>query len=191
MEALKAPKFTGILWLVARLWLGYEWLMGGLEKVFGEGSAAWVGAKAGAGVTGFLNGAIAKSALAADYDPIKNPHPAVQEWYATLARDVFLPNATVFSYLVAYGELLVGLALIVGIFTHFSALMGVIMNLAFLFAGSTSTNPQMLVVGLVIVLVGGVAVGYYGLDFFARPMERKLFETTRSRIFPQPQPQAA
>jgi thiosulfate dehydrogenase [quinone] large subunit len=38
---------------------------------------------------------------------------------------------------VAFGELLVGIALIVGIFTHFSALMGVIMNLAFLFAGST------------------------------------------------------
>jgi thiosulfate dehydrogenase [quinone] large subunit len=54
--------------------------------------------------------------------------------------------------------------LIWGIFTHFSALMGVVMNLAFLFAGSTSTNPQILVVGLSICFVGGVAVGYYGLD---------------------------
>lgn len=187
MEALRHPKFTGILWLVARLWLGYEWLMGGLEKVVGEGSAAWVGSKAGAGVTGFLNGAIAKSPLAEGFDPSKNAHPAVQEWYATLARDVFLPNATAFSYLVAYGELLVGIALILGIFTHFSALMGVIMNLAFLFAGSSSTNPQMLVVGLAIVLAGGVAVGYYGLDYFARPFEIKLFRTTRARFFPQPQ----
>lgn len=187
MKALNQPKYTGILWLMVRLWLGYEWLMGGIEKVFGEGSAAWVGPNAGAGVTGFLKGAIAKSALAPDYDPIKNPHPAVQEWYATLARDFFLPNATAFSYLVAYGELLVGIALIVGIFTHFSALMGVIMNLAFLFAGSASTNPQMLVVGLVIVLVGGVAVGYYGVDFFARPIEIKLFKQTRARFFPQPQ----
>jgi thiosulfate dehydrogenase (quinone) large subunit len=187
MEALRNPKFTGILWLIARLWLGYEWLMGGIEKVFGEGSAAWVGPNAGTGVIGFLKGAIAKSALADGFDPIKTPHPAVQEWYATLARDIFLPNATAFSYLVAYGELLVGIALILGIFTHFSALMGVIMNLAFLFAGSTSTNPQMLVVGLAIVLAGGVAVGYYGLDFFARPFEIKLFRTTRNRLFPQPQ----
>ena len=66
--------------------------------------------------------------------------------------------------------------------------MGVLMNLAFLFAGSTSTNPQMLVVGLVIALVGGVAVGYYGLDYFARPFEIKLFRQTRARFFPHPQP---
>jgi thiosulfate dehydrogenase (quinone) large subunit len=188
MEALRNPKYTGIVWLFARLWLGYEWLLGGIEKVFGEGSAVWVGPKAGTAVTGFLNGAIAKSALAEGFDPIKTPHPAVQDWYAYLARDVFMPNAVAFSYLVAYGELLVGIALIVGIVTHFAALMGVLMNLAFLFAGSTSTNPQLLVVGLVIVLVGGVAVGYYGLDYFARPFERTLFQRTLGRFFPEPQP---
>ena len=185
MKAFNQPKYTGIIWLVARLWLGYEWLMGGIEKVVGEGSAAWVGPNAGAGVMGFLKGAIAKSALAPDYDPIKNAHPAVQTWYATLARDVFMPNAVAFSYLVAYGEVLVGIALILGIFTHFSALMGVVMNLAFLFAGSTSTNPQMLVVGLIICLVGGVAVGYYGLDFFARPFERKILR--RAHLVPAAQ----
>lgn len=187
MNALRNPKYTGIIWLLVRLWLGYEWISAGFEKVFGEGSAAWVGDKAGSGVTGFLNGAIAKSALAPGFDPIKNAHPAVQTWYAYLVRDLFLPNATAFSYLVAYGELLVGIALIVGIFTHFSALMGIIMNLAYLLAGTTSTNPNMLVVGMVVLLAGGIAVGYYGLDFFARPMERDLFRRTRTRFFPQPQ----
>jgi thiosulfate dehydrogenase (quinone) large subunit len=185
METLKQPRYTGILWLLARLWLGYSWFTGGFEKVFGEGNAAWVGDKAGAAVTGFLKGALAKSALAPDYDPIKNPHPAVQEWYAILVRDVFLPNATLFSYLVAFGELLVGVALIVGIFTQFAALMGVLLNLAFLFAGTTSTNPQMLVVGMVILLAGGVAAGYYGLDRFALPIERQIIERTRTRLLPK------
>lgn len=189
MNALKDPRYAGIAWLIVRLWLGYEWLMGGIEKVFGEGSAAWVGDKAGVGVSGFLKGAIAKSPLADGFDPIKNPHPAVQEWYAILARDYFLPNAALFGYLVAFGELLVGLALILGIFTHFSALMGVIMNLSFMFAGATSTNPQMIVVGLAIVLAGGVAVGYYGLDYFARPIEKKITERTFRRLTPTPQPQ--
>jgi len=68
----------------------------------------------------------------------------------------------------------VGLALILGIFTHFAALMGVLMNLAFLLAGSTSTNPQLLVVGITIVRVGGVAVGTYGLDYFAQPMLKRI-----------------
>jgi len=68
----------------------------------------------------------------------------------------------------------VGLALILGIFAHFAALMGVLMNLAFLLAGSTSTNPQLLVVGITIVRVGGVAVGTYGLDYFAQPMLKRI-----------------
>jgi thiosulfate dehydrogenase [quinone] large subunit len=186
MNALRTPKYTGIIWLAVRLWLGYEWISAGIEKVFGAGSAAWVGPKAGTAIMGFLKGAIAKSALAPGFDPA-NAHPAVQTWYATLVQNVFIPNATAFSYLVAYGELLVGIALIVGLFTHFAALMGAIMNLAYLFAGTTSTNPQMLVVGLVILLVGGLAVGYYGLDFFARPMERTLFQRTRTRLLPHPQ----
>ncbi len=182
MKALNSPTYTGWLWLAARLWLGYTWLMDGVEKVFGDGNAAWVGDKAGTAVTGFLKGAIAKSALAPGFDPVANPHPAVQTWYAQLVQNIFLPNATLFSYLVAYGELLVGLALILGIFTHFAALMGITMNLAYLFAGTTSTNPQMLVVGMVILLAGGVAVGYYGLDRFAQPVERTLLK--RAHLLP-------
>lgn len=182
MNALNQSKHIGIIWLIARLWLGYEWLMAGIEKTFGEGSAVWVGDKAGVAVTGFLKGAIGKSALAPGFDPVKTPHPAVQTWYAELVQNVFLPNATLFSYLVAYGEGLVGLALILGIFTQFSALMGVLMNLAYLFAGTTSTNPQLLVVGLTIVLIGGAAVGYYGIDYFLRPIETRLFSRVRTRI---------
>jgi thiosulfate dehydrogenase (quinone) large subunit len=188
METLRKPQYVGIIWLFLRVYLGYTWLMGGIEKVFGEGSAKWVGSEAGAGVTGFLKGAIAKSPLNPELPAEAAAHPAVQTWYATLARDVFLPNAALFSYLVAYGELLVGIALIVGIFTHFSALMGMVMNFAFLFAGTTSTNPQMLVLGILIVFLGGTAVGYYGLDYFARPIEIKLFRRLRTAPTAAPQP---
>ena len=81
-----------------------------------------------------------------------------------------------------------GVALLLGIFTHFSALMGVLMNLSFLFAGATSTNPQLLVVGLAIVLAGGVAAGYYGLDYVARPIELRLFHRGAERFIGAPQP---
>lgn len=187
MNALRNPKITTLAWLIVRLYLGYEWFVAGFEKVFGEGNAVWVGNKAGVAVTGFLKGAIAKSALADGFDPIKTPHPAVQEWYAILARDVFLPNAALFSYLIAWGELLVGIALIVGIFTRFAGLMSVVMALALFLAGAVSTLPQLLTLGLVLTLVGTNA-GYYGLDYVARPIEQLLARRTRERFFPAPQP---
>src|SRR5918997_6363450 len=110
MNALRTPTTTACFWLLARLYLGYTWFSSGFAKVFGDGNAVWIGADAGKAVTGVLKGAIAKSALAPGFDPIKTPHPAVQEWYATLARDVFLPNAALMSYMVAFGELVVGIA---------------------------------------------------------------------------------
>ena len=184
-EHLTSTKVTGILWLIARVWLGLQWIAAGYQKVFGESSAVWVGPKAGIAVAGFLKGAIAKSLLAPDFDAAANAHPAVQAWYAQLAQDYFVPNAAVFSYLVAYGDLLVSIALIVGIFTHFAALMGILMNLAYLFAGTTSTNPNLLVVERIILLAGGVVMGSCGLDFFARPIKLKLLR--RAHLVPKPQ----
>lgn len=105
--------------------------------------------------------------------------------YADLVQNYFLPNAALFSYLVTAGEILVGVALIVGLFTRFAALMGVLMNLAYLFAGTTSTNPQMVVVGMAVLLAGGIAVSYYGLDTFARPIELKLLRA--AHIIPEAQ----
>ncbi len=93
MNALRNPRYAGMLWLFARLWLGYEWLAVGVEKVFGEGRAAWVGDKAGASVTGFLKGAIAKSALAPGFDPAEHPHPAVRP----RAAATYLNDETIYA----------------------------------------------------------------------------------------------
>jgi thiosulfate dehydrogenase [quinone] large subunit len=70
----------------------------------------------------------------------------VNEWYVYLAQNVFLPNAALFSYLVAFGEVAIGIALILGVLTRFSALMSVLLGLSLLMAGATSTLPQMLAI---------------------------------------------
>lgn len=143
-------------WLFVRVVLGVEWLRAGWEKI---GDPGWTAAPVGGSVEGFLRGAIAKST---------GERPEVQGWFADLTRDVFLPNADLFAYLVAYGELLVGLALLVGVLTRVSVLFGVTMNLAYLFAGTTSTNPQMLLLGLGIAALGAGA-GAYGADRWVLP----------------------
>jgi len=154
-------RFEPVAWLFVRLVLAVEWVRGGWEKV---GDAGWTASPVGAAVNGFLNGAIEKSTA--------GPHPEVPHWYHRLAQEVFLPNADVFAYLVAYGELLVGIALAIGLLTRFAALGGVTLNLAFLWAGTTSTNPPMLLLGLGLIFFGH-RPGRLGLDGWLLPRLRE------------------
>jgi thiosulfate dehydrogenase (quinone) large subunit len=141
------------LWTLLRLYVGYEWLMAGWGKVT-HPAGVWVGDKAGAAVSGFLTGALAKT---------DGAHPDVQGWYAWFLQHVALPNAAAFSYLVAYGEVLVGAALILGLFTGLAAFFGGVMNASYLLAGTVSTNPLLFILATWLVLGWRVA-GWWGLD---------------------------
>ncbi len=65
--------------------------------------------------------------------------------------------------LIAYGEVLVGVALIVGAFSGIAALFGVLMNWSFMLAGTASTNPVLGIVGLG-VMVAWKTAGWWGAD---------------------------
>jgi thiosulfate dehydrogenase [quinone] large subunit len=73
------------------------------------------------------------------------------------------------SYLVAFGEFLVGVALIVGLLTGVSAFFGGLMNANYLLAGTVSTNPVLFILATWLVLAWRVA-GYYGLDYYVLPL---------------------
>lgn len=143
-----------ILWTILRVYVGWSWLTSGLGKVFGPKAAVWVGAKAGVAVTGFLQGALTKTT---------GPHPDVQWWYAWFVQHMALPNAKVFSYFVAWGELLVGIGLIIGAFTTIAILAGMLMNFNYLLAGTVSSNPVFLIEQLVLLFAGAAAF-YWGVD---------------------------
>jgi hypothetical protein len=49
------------------------------------------------------------------------------------------------------------------------------MNLAFLLAGTSANNPQMVVLEVAMIL-GGTGVGYYGVDYYLLPLLRKLLQ---------------
>src|SRR5574339_174031 len=66
------------LWLVVRLYVGWNWLNAGWGKVT---NPAWVGNKAGTALTGFIDNALTKAS---------GEHPDVQSWYAAFLRDVVL-----------------------------------------------------------------------------------------------------
>jgi thiosulfate dehydrogenase (quinone) large subunit len=139
--------------LAARLYIGWEFLHAGWEKL----TASWYTQHAGAAeVKGILEGAIAQSKASA-----QNPFPAVPHWFAYLADHVFIPHATLISYLVVTGELLVGIGLILGLFLRLSAFFGVTLNALFMFAGALGVglNPEMALLG-VLVLTGPASAIY-------------------------------
>lgn len=159
-QVLSQDSRLAIIWLVIRLYVGWEWLHAGYEKVINPN---WVGAHAGVAVQGFLRGALQKTTGA---------HPDVQSWYAWFIQHIALPHATTFSYLVSFGELFVGAALILGILTGTAAFFGAFMNFNYLFAGTVSLNPVLLLLEIFLILAWRTA-GLFGLDRWILPRVSK------------------
>lgn len=144
------------VWLVLRLYVGYEWVMAGWGKVM---SPAWVGPQAGSALQGFLSGALKLAG---------GSHPAVSGWYVNFITNGPLAHPVLFSYLVTYGELAVGIGLILGAFTGIAAFFGILMNFNYLFAGAVSINPLLLLIQLFLILAWRNA-GWIGFDRFLLP----------------------
>jgi len=144
------------IWLILRLYLGWNWLEAGWGKV---GSPAWTGDNAGAAITGFVNGALQKTA---------GEHPDVPGWYAWFLQTLVLPYPVFWSYLVVAGEVLVGIALIIGLFTGIAAFFGSFMNVSYLLAGTVSVNPILFIIATWLVLAWKTA-GWWGLDRWVLP----------------------
>lgn len=139
---------SGIL-LVLRIYLGYTWFTAGWGKVTG-----------GFDASGFLMGATQNS--------------SVEGWWLGFLEAFAIPNVWLFNLLVPWGELLVGLGLLLGGFTTFSVLMGIAMNFAFMFSGTAGVNPQMILLSF-FVLVAGKNAGRFGIDYYLLPLLRDKF----------------
>lgn len=142
---------SSIFWLIVRLYVGWQWVEAGWEKI---GNDAWTGAHTGSALSGFVGGALAKTGGA---------HPDVQGWYAAFLQSTVVSHPVFWSYLVSYGELLVGIALIIGFLTGIAAFFGLFMNFNYLLAGTVSTNPILFILAVGVVLAWKVA-GYWGVD---------------------------
>jgi thiosulfate dehydrogenase [quinone] large subunit len=139
------------LWLGIRLFLAYDWANAGYHKLtdpkwFGTGEAlmaSWTRS-----VTPAASGAA----------------PASYEFYRNFLQMMLENQAyTWFSKVIIFGELAVGLGLLFGALTGFAAAGGILMNTAFMFAGSLSSNPLLLLLEILIVWAWRAA-GWLGAD---------------------------
>jgi thiosulfate dehydrogenase [quinone] large subunit len=153
---LRENKIAAIILTVIRLYLGYEFLMAGFEKISGGKFDA----------TGFLTGAA--------MHPVVGPDKAVvYPTYVSFLKHFALPNAHLFNVLVPWGEFLVGLGLILGCLTTAAVVFGLLMNFSYLLAGTVSTNPMDILLG-VIILTAGFNAGRIGLDRWVLAFIRKM-----------------
>jgi len=165
------------LWLVLRIYVGYEFLEAGWHKFT---DPAWTNGT-GQGILGFWTRAVAV--------PDAPAKPLITfDWYRTFLQYLIDTNsAGWFSYLIVFGELAVGLGLILGAFVGLAATAGLLMNLAFLLAGTTSTNPVMAVLGVLLVLAWKNA-GYIGLDRYLLPLLGTPWRQKQADTQPRPVP---
>lgn len=160
------------LWLLVRCYVGYQWLTAGWGKLTGYSlevgsfgaplrGGSWVfTSSVGSGLRGFIHSTLVGAS---------GPFPTVQGWYAAFLRSVVLPQAGIFCYVITFGELLVGLGLLLGAFTGIAAFFGVFMNMNYLLAGSVSINPILGLLSLLLMLAWRIS-GYYGVDYYLLPL---------------------
>lgn len=159
------------LWLPLRLWLGYQWLEAASHKV---GNPAWT--ETGVALKGFWTNAVSV--------PEGGRAPIAFDWYRSFIQALLDAEAyTWFAKLIAYGELLIGIALIVGALVGVTAFFAAFMNWNFMMAGSASTNPLLFVIAIGLLPAWRVA-GLVGVDYalFNRERLAGLFSKSRGRV---------
>ena len=144
-----------LVWLAVRVYVGWEWLSAGWGKLAGT---SWGPAT--------LHAFWAKAVAIPE-----TGHPAIAyDWYRAFLQAMLDAKAeTWMSSVVAWGELLIGVALILGAFVGITALFGAFMNMNFMLAGSASTNPVLLLLAILLILAWKTA-GWWGLDRWLLPI---------------------
>lgn len=153
VKFIRENVYVSFMLTILRIFIGWQWLNAGWSKITSGKFDA----------SGFITDAIGK---------VTGEHPSVQSWWAEFLGMFALPNVGIFNILVPWGEFLVGLGLLLGTFTTFAVLMGVLMNFSYMFSGATSTNPQMILIEI-FILVAGFNAGRIGLDHWIIPFLRK------------------
>jgi thiosulfate dehydrogenase [quinone] large subunit len=140
-----------VVWMPVRFFVGREWLVAGEHKLRDD---AWM--DGGTALQGYWTNAVTVSEsgrAAITYGWFRDvlQYMLDHEWY------------TWFAKVIAIGEALIGLGLIVGALAGIAAFFGTVLNFSLQLAGSASTNPVLFGLGVLLVLAWKIA-GWWGLD---------------------------
>lgn len=152
---LRNSIILALLFVAARIYLSYMWLTNAENKILFDFA-----------IGPMLQGQVDSGTLPA--------------WWERFLEIFVLPNTALFELMVTVGELGVGVALLVGLFTRFAAIAGILMNFSFYMTFQASLDLQMLVMQAVIVVFAASA-GKIGLD----PFWTRWYEQIRGNFIPR------
>lgn len=167
------------LWFVPiRLFLGYAWLMEGVNKI-GEG---WLNKAmlAGSAVDGATSASVSESGekvfrIVAGHTP---------GWYAWIADNLVVPHALIFQVMIVAAEIGLGLAFLSGAFTFIAGLVALGLNINFML--STGLLPETWWMIPAAIAVMGGAGRAFGVDYYLMPylMRQWRYFTRNWRVKP-------
>lgn len=142
------------VWLPFRIYLGYSWLTSGWAKFQ---NPKWL--ETGEALRDYWANGVRL-----------DPRPVIAtDWYRAFIQAMLDAEAyTWFSKIVVFGELLIGIGLILGAFTGLAAFFGGFLNWNFVMAGTASTNALLFAIATWLVLAWKTA-GWIGLDRWLLP----------------------
>ena len=153
-------------WLPLRVWLGWSWLESGWGKF---NNPDWI--NTGVALKNYWGRAI-----------VTDPKPVVSfDWYRGFLELMLNTGAyTWFSKLVLFGEMAIGIALILGAFTGLATFSGGFLNWNFVMAGAASTNGLLVAIATWLVLAWKTA-GWIGLDRWILPVIARTWHRDAAR----------
>ncbi|OAS22085.1 DoxX family protein [Paenibacillus oryzisoli] len=160
MKWVRENNYAALLLTIIRLYVGWEWMIAGWHKITGDKAFD---------AAGYLKGAIAKPVLESGTTDMVYPN------FVAFLQNIALPHVGWFNVLVPWGELLVGIGLLVGALTTAAIFFGLLMNFMYMFAGTISSNPWLVLLGLIIIAAGANA-GKYGVDYKILPYLHRGFD---------------
>jgi thiosulfate dehydrogenase (quinone) large subunit len=160
--------YAAPIWLAARIYVGYLWLHAGWEKVTGTTGGVWAWHWSFTGDSWLRSSAGLKGFAAFALGNAQGPNaPVNYGWYAAFLRWLEHGGGWM-APVIAIGETVIGLALLLGLLTAIAAFFGGLLTVAFGLAGIAGVNPIFLVLEMLLVLAWRNA-GYIGLDRFVLP----------------------
>lgn len=167
---------THTSWLVLlRVYVGALWLIEGINKIRdGWLNPANIKIVQVAGTSGASAAGEAAQNTSSLVTPILAHPPAIYQWFTDT---VVAPNAFLFQASVVAMEIIIGLALIAGLFTFFASIvsMGLVAN----FILSALAGWDILwYVFAAIALMGGSG-GAFSLDYYVQPWIKKWWKNTK------------